>query len=216
MESVFQTLSVFVISLSILLFFGPILVIIAIIGNVQLGPVHIDLSNRTTNARLLIALVGLGSWLAIFIPLVSLAFKAMETDQQLPSSTVPTTQTAPSRDFQIPATAEWYDTGIVVSQGDTVQISYMSGAWSYSPDDPNALTDGNGNPSRTGDTCIPVVGHNTGSLVGRIGSSDPFWIGNGVTLAQTNFTGSLKLSINDCAPFTDNIGSLTVRVTLTK
>jgi hypothetical protein len=72
MDSILQTLSVFVISLSVLLFFGPIMVIVAIIGNVQLGPMHINLSDRTTNAR-----VGLGSWLALYIPLVSLASRSM-------------------------------------------------------------------------------------------------------------------------------------------
>ena len=74
------TITVFIISLSVLLFFGPIIVIIAIIGNVQLGPIHIDLSNRNTNVRLLIAVVGIGTWLALYIPLASLASKAMVTE----------------------------------------------------------------------------------------------------------------------------------------
>ena len=71
------TITVLVISLSVLLFFLPILVIIVLIGDVQLGPIHIDLSNRSTNTRRFIALVGIGGWLALYIPLVSLASKTM-------------------------------------------------------------------------------------------------------------------------------------------
>lgn len=71
------TISVFVISLSVLLFFLPVIVMIAIIGDVQLGPIHIDLSNRTVNIRRVIAFLGMVSWLALYIPLVSLASKAM-------------------------------------------------------------------------------------------------------------------------------------------
>jgi hypothetical protein len=75
-----STITVFVISLSVLLFFAPILVVIAFLGNVQLGPIHIDLSNRNTNTRLLIAFVGIAGWLALYIPLATLASKAMVTE----------------------------------------------------------------------------------------------------------------------------------------
>ena len=71
------TITVLVISLSVLLFFLPILVIIVLIGDVQLGPIHIDLSNRSTNTRRFIALLGIGGWLALYIPLVALASKTM-------------------------------------------------------------------------------------------------------------------------------------------
>jgi hypothetical protein len=71
------TITVFVVSLSVLLFLLPILVIIALIGDVHLGPIHIDLSNRTRNTRLFIAVVGIGSWLALYIPLVSLSSRTM-------------------------------------------------------------------------------------------------------------------------------------------
>src|SRR6185436_451480 len=75
MDTLFQTLAVFVISLSVLMFFGPIIVIISIIGNVQLGPVQINLTHRGATTRSLIAIVGLGSWLLLYIPLVLFAFR---------------------------------------------------------------------------------------------------------------------------------------------
>lgn len=74
-----HAITVFIIALSILLFFIPVIVIVAVLGNVQLGPIHIDLTNRTTNVRRFIALAGIGSWLALYIPLASLASKAMVT-----------------------------------------------------------------------------------------------------------------------------------------
>ena len=71
------TITVFAISLSVLLFFVPIIVFIAMIGTVQLGPIHIDLSNRSMNTRRFIALLGIGTWLALYIPVVSLASRTI-------------------------------------------------------------------------------------------------------------------------------------------
>jgi hypothetical protein len=87
MDTISQTSSIVVISLSVLMFFGPILIIIAMIDKIQLGPVHIDLSHRTTTARILIAFLGLGSWLALYIPLVLLASRTVVTD--ISNSTAP-------------------------------------------------------------------------------------------------------------------------------
>ncbi len=80
MEEVLKLVLTLAISLSVLLFFGPIIVIIGIIGDVQLGPLRIDLSRKSSASRLSIALVGLASWLLLYIPLISLAFKAIVTE----------------------------------------------------------------------------------------------------------------------------------------
>jgi hypothetical protein len=86
MDPIFQTLSVFVISLAVLLFFGPIIVIITIIGRVQIGPLLIDLSRHSRSARTVIALVGLGTWVALYVPLVMLAFRAVIVQTPTPTS----------------------------------------------------------------------------------------------------------------------------------
>ena len=71
------SIPVLIIPLSILLFLGPIIVLIVIVGNIHLGPIQIDLSTRKPYVRWLIAFFSLGSWLALYIPIVSLASKAM-------------------------------------------------------------------------------------------------------------------------------------------
>jgi formylglycine-generating enzyme len=77
MESIVQSLAVLVAALAVLLFFGPIIVIISIIGNIKLGPLSINVSNSKTFTRILLALVGLGVWLVVYIPLVSLAYRSI-------------------------------------------------------------------------------------------------------------------------------------------
>jgi hypothetical protein len=80
MDAILQTLSTFVISLSVLLFFGPIIVIISLIGNFQIGPMKIDLRRRSKSVRTTLALIGLASWLLLYIPLVMLAFRAIKSN----------------------------------------------------------------------------------------------------------------------------------------
>lgn len=86
MISLSQILVVFVIPLSILLFFAPIVMLIGLIGDMELGPIKINLSGRRPSMRILIALLGLGSWFLLYIPLISLAFRSILP----PATTAPT------------------------------------------------------------------------------------------------------------------------------
>lgn len=95
MESLMQSFAILLISLSILLFFGPVVVIVSIIGNVKLGPVKIDLTGKSTTVRVLLAIIGLGSWFLLYIPLVSLAFRAVPflNQDNLTHTPIPNTPT---------------------------------------------------------------------------------------------------------------------------
>lgn len=86
MEAIFQSISTFFWSLAFLFFFGPIVVIISIIGHLKLGPITIDLSQHSKAARIILAVLGGLVWFAVYIPIVFLANKAISQSQ---SSAVP-------------------------------------------------------------------------------------------------------------------------------
>jgi len=112
------------------------------------------------------------------------------------------------KEVEVQANVKWQDSGITVKSGDTVTIRYVAGQWSiWLGVDP--LTDGDGQKGRPEKTQI-MPEANLGSLIGRIGTNPPFFIGNGTTI-RSNYTGNLMLSMNDDV-FRDNGGSLTVSV----
>jgi regulation of enolase protein 1 (concanavalin A-like superfamily) len=76
------------IALAILLFFGPIVVIISIIGQINIGTFHVDLSKTGWLGRVIIAVLGLGVWLSVYIPLI-LVIERQPTPA-IPLVTVPT------------------------------------------------------------------------------------------------------------------------------
>lgn len=133
---------------------------------------------------------------------------------EIPTIPPKSTQAISVTSFEVFADRSWQDTGIVISTGDTVQISYISGSWTvWKGVDPS--TDGNGQEGRR-DPCTAVPDHNTSGLVGQIGNDAPFWIGNDVTLRQPRLSGNLKLGINDCPPLGGNDGSLTVHIAVAR
>lgn len=64
-------------ALSFLIFFGPIITIVSIIGRVKVGLIDIDLSRHSKITRSALGLFGFAIWMAIYIPLVSLVFRAI-------------------------------------------------------------------------------------------------------------------------------------------
>lgn len=90
MDKLIELLTLFVVALSVLLFFGPIVVILSIVEEIKIwGKRVIRLPNvgRNPIVRVTLAVVGIGIWLAVYIPLVSLAKQAVSTPDsaELPS-----------------------------------------------------------------------------------------------------------------------------------
>jgi hypothetical protein len=105
------------------------------------------------------------------------------------------------------------DTEIFVNPQDSVNISYVSGQWSiWQGNSLDPSTDGNGQNGRR-ETCALMPQKNIGSLIGRVADNQPFFIGNG-TAFRSSYSGNLSFSINDCANFQDNEGSLTIMVSV--
>lgn len=92
MEDILHTLVFLLIALAVLLFFGPIIVIVSIIGYVEIGPLRIDLRNTGRFTRITLGVVGLAIWLSIYLPLISLASRGLISEQM--ASTAILTPTA--------------------------------------------------------------------------------------------------------------------------
>ncbi|MFL9844567.1 hypothetical protein [Flavobacterium rhizosphaerae] len=114
------------------------------------------------------------------------------------------------------ANIKWQNTGVNVTAGTPVAITYQSGLWTANPEFKN-LYDAAGNPlnikAKPGYT---LPGANEGALVGRVGG-EVFLVGMGARVPG-GLSGALELCINDDlngiygAGFTDNIGSITVAI----
>jgi hypothetical protein len=116
----------------------------------------------------------------------------------------------------------WSDTGIDVEKGDVITIEYKGGYWTYLPGK-STLVDGNGDiyyictETISESQCIEQIpGRPKGSLIARVGTSDPVYIGN-YNIFSSPVSGKLLLSINDShliSDYSDNEGSLTVKITV--
>jgi len=112
-----------------------------------------------------------------------------------------------SQVVQVPADAEWSDTGISVQAGTHLLVAptgeWTSGLWTGGPE-------GDGLPAPDG---FIVSGEIAYSLVGRVGSDGvPFHIGLGFD-GLVGASGALQLSMNDVPGiFWDNSGQLDVTV----
>ena len=85
METFFQSITAFFWALAFLFFFGPMVIIIAIIGKVNLGSIIVDLSNLSKTARIVLAVLGGIVWVTVYFPVISLAHQALS--QSDPSAT---------------------------------------------------------------------------------------------------------------------------------
>jgi alpha-tubulin suppressor-like RCC1 family protein len=135
------------------------------------------------------------------------------TPSPSPSPT-PTPSGPPSQTIYVPGNVAWYDTGIDVPPGAGVQFD-ATGRVSVAGSDPNGK-----DPAGAVGCDSPVVysppflvpGLTCWSLIGRIGTGDPFEIGDAVaTLSAAG--GRLYLSMDDNF-FDDNSGTWIVLLTL--
>lgn len=167
--------------------------------------------------------VGLGTSLALAdyfdyeeftTPIEPCNFAVPPCDFTVAAKPDPSTETNPNPAYP------WYDTGININADTVATISYVSGLWTANPNDNNGqLYNAAGNPTyinaKPGYT---MPNTNEGALIGRIGQT-VFLIGMGVTTPE-GLTGELELCINDDltgeygAGLTDNIGSITMQITV--
>lgn len=123
----------------------------------------------------------------------------------------------------VQATQAWQGTGVHVTQGQPLSVSFRSGLWSADPKTNGGRPyDAKGCPGvivPADQTGYPIVGVAMGALVGRIGGGTPFLIGDGIRLASAPADGLLELCINDDihhlygAGLADNSGSVSVEIT---
>lgn len=110
----------------------------------------------------------------------------------------------------IPATQAFTDTGIDLTQGDSVSIT-ASGTIYIAASDPGKTPDGD--PNCTADSSYVGPGLPCWSLIGWIGNSvGPFEVGSSDTFSASA-SGRLYLGVND-NNFGDNSGSWTATVTI--
>lgn len=111
---------------------------------------------------------------------------------------------------RVNAQTRWTDTGIIVRAGDTLRFQ-ASGTITMSGAEDIADPAG----SRTGRLApdAPLRQLPAGALIGRIGESQPFLIGDRETLARVANSGRLFLSVNDDY-LGDNTGEFRVTVSV--
>jgi hypothetical protein len=154
-----------------------------------------------------------------------LALTACAPAQQLPQPTVtpipetilptftPTSAPAAPAPWSIFANQGWQAAHTFVHPGDELEIT-ATGAWSHDPDDPQFS-----NPYGPGgveifESGVILPSAPIGSLLGRIGDSPPFVIGEHLVLNPA-YRGELWLSMNDSPDrFSDNTGYVGVTVRL--
>ncbi len=115
-----------------------------------------------------------------------------------------------SKTLKIRGDQDWQNTGASVNSGDRFAIIYDSGEWSPWE---GGSCDGNGMPDTDPVINNIVTGVLHASLIGRIGSQDPFFIGNSFSHIVDQ-TGNIYLRINDTV-LEDNSGEITISIEVT-
>lgn len=93
MRELVEALFILVAALTIMLFFGPVIVILSIIGRLEIGSIKIDLSSAKPSGRIIVGIIGMIVWLAVYIPLILLASKSLILPSSLPAIPVNLTPT---------------------------------------------------------------------------------------------------------------------------
>jgi hypothetical protein len=107
----------------------------------------------------------------------------------------------------------WVNTNIEIHQGDKVTITYISGQWKAAPDWDLVGPKGDWRyvMSEYRLPSYPLL-----TLIGRIGDTTPFFVGEDLTFTATT-NGELQLGANDIENlYGDNDGSLIVKINVEK
>lgn len=114
------------------------------------------------------------------------------------------------RKFTVPANTGWLDTGILVRQGDKVSFA-ASGEIRLSANPDDFAGPGGAHSERYAPRA-PLAGTFAGALIGRVGDSQPFVIGDQTGPMAMPRAGRLMIGINDDV-LSDNTGDFSVTVT---
>ena len=101
----------------------------------------------------------------------------------------------------------WTNTGIQISEGDFLKITYLGGKWSPWKGE---LYDAIGSGGDPRCRCNVIKGVSHAALIGRIGDYNPFLVGEQY-LHKVGENGELFLGIND-VDISDNDGCLNAEV----
>lgn len=127
-----------------------------------------------------------------------------------PGTTPPPPPAAgPGQTIAVPANSPWVSTGITVREGDMVSF-FASGEVRLSSD-PNDVAGPAGAKSQRYAAGAPLPRAYAGALIGRIGRSAPFGIGDQTDPIRMPARGTLFLGVND-DDLNDNSGQFTVTV----
>jgi hypothetical protein len=107
----------------------------------------------------------------------------------------------------VAADQAWTDTGVDVLAGERIEIDYVNGMWSPWPGGSYDALGSGGDPRCD---CNRMMGVSHAALIGRLGNSDPFLVGDHWEQAAGQ-GGRLFLGIND-SRLDDNSGGLEVRI----
>jgi hypothetical protein len=140
------------------------------------------------------------------LAIVTMSLFACDISLTIPAEPPPASTAA---GFEVFADREWQNTGIKVSPGKTLTILYISGLWSPWA---NGQFDAIGSGGEPKCSCNVMMGVSHAALIGKVGSNNPFLVGNSFTQTMGE-TGDLFLGIND-TQFGDNSGSLKVEIIL--
>lgn len=124
------------------------------------------------------------------------------------SSPSPAPAPLPAGAITVPANQQWTNTGIPVLRGQRISFAVQGNIMISSTVEATA----DGNPGATNPSArYPLRGVSAGALIGRVGNSAPFPIGNGTQPITMPTNGPLMLGINDDV-VADNSGSFAVTI----
>ncbi|MFO7539644.1 MAG: hypothetical protein R6X32_16525 [Chloroflexota bacterium] len=130
-----------------------------------------------------------------------------------PSPTPSSTATLAVHEFLIQATESRYNTELLIQPHQQITIEYVSGSWRAGPSPTWPMVGPEGDPQVPAKYSFPLPTASIMSLIGAIGPEGPvFLIGERLTF-QSEQSGLLTLAAND-DNYSDNAGSITVRVTI--
>ncbi len=136
------------------------------------------------------------------------------TPQNTPSpSPSPTATPYLLATFDVLAAKGWQNTGVQISAGDRLEITYVSGLWTGKTGNNTYTGPEGGHPSQDY-LCNPMSHAETGfnALIGKIWYGKPFMVGH-YFLGTADISGTLYLRMNDCDEWLDdNEGSVIVTI----
>lgn len=114
-------------AMGFLVFFGPIITILSIVGKFKLGLINLDWSKQTKFTRTILGIIGLGMWIAIYIPLVALAFRAVPQTAPLTTTETPTQILVQATATNLPAITNTPTLASVIGDPNSIVITEVLG-----------------------------------------------------------------------------------------